>query len=225
MDGNLRQLMETRAGRLGKIVRPFELHEEELIILKIALGMAYLHSRGLVHRDLKPENLLAKEHCEGDIEVKIVDFGISHLIDESPEWNNTQAIFIPVYYSGMGTLFYRAPEVLPYPDEPPEDLSKLGLPDKSSEMNLQALKATDVYSFAMICYDVLTGEPACSDLSLTAYAQVRSGNYRPKWPAHPPPEQKWQQLKSLVERCWDLLPQKRPTFDYICKELAPISMS
>ncbi len=145
---------------------------------------------------------------------------MSHLVEESPESNDTQATFTPVYYSGMGTGFYRAPEVLPYDDDSPEDLSKLGLPDKSSEMNLQALKATDVYSFAMTCYEVLTGERACSDLNATDYAQVRSGNYRPKWPAHPPPEQKWQQLKSLVERCWDRLPQERPTFDYIYKELA-----
>ena len=216
MDGNLRELMDTR--RSGANVRPFKLHEEVLIISKIALGMAYLHSRGLVHRDLKPKNLLAKEHCNGPIEVKIVDFGISHLIDESSESNDT-----PDYYDGTGTTFYRAPEMLPLRKDPPEDLYKLGLPDKDSKMNLQALKATDVYSFAMTCYEVLTGNCPCSGLEATAYAQVRSENYRPKWPAHPP-EKKWQQLKSLVERCWDLLPQQRPTFDEICEELATISM-
>jgi len=215
MDGNLRELMKTRPGK-----RPFELHEKELIISQIALGMAYLHSRGLVHRDLKPENLLAQEHCDGPIEVKIVDFGISHLIDESSESNDT-----PDYYAGTGTTFYRAPEMLPLGNkDPPEDLSKLGLPDKDSKMDLQALKATDVYSFAMTCYEILTGNCPCSELEVTDYARVRSENYRPKWPAHPP-EQQWQQLKSLVERCWVLLPQQRPTFDEICKELHTISMS
>ena len=226
MDGNLRKLIKTRLGkrRFGAKVRPFELHEEYLIISKIALGMAYLHSRGLVHRDLKPMNLLAQEHCPEPIEVKIVDFGISHLIDESPESNDTQEIYTPLYYDGTGTAVYRAPEMLPLRKELPEDLSKLGLPDERSEMNLQALKATDVYSFAITCYEILTGNDPCLDLEATAYARVRSENYRPKWPAHPPPEKKWQQLKSLVERCWVLLPQKRPTFADICKELAKISM-
>jgi serine/threonine protein kinase len=60
MDGNLRKLINTRLrkrkGLLGPSNEtrngPIELYEEMLIISKIALGMAYLHSRGLVHRDL-----------------------------------------------------------------------------------------------------------------------------------------------------------------------------
>ena len=93
MDSNLRKLMDPRLGKrhFGANVRPFALHEAELIISKIALSMAYVRFRELVHRDLKPTDFLAQEHSNGPIEVKIVDYGMSHLVEESPESHDTQA--------------------------------------------------------------------------------------------------------------------------------------
>lgn len=44
-----------------------------------------------MHRDLKPTDFLAQEHSNGPIEVKIVDYGMSHLVEESPESHDTQA--------------------------------------------------------------------------------------------------------------------------------------
>jgi serine/threonine protein kinase len=224
INGNLRKLIDTRMkkrkGADGPRRGPFDLHEELLIISKIALGMAYLHSRGLVHRDLNPHNVLAQQ--SGIIDVKIVDFGISHL--ESSDIHVTYR-----YYTGMGTRFYRAPEMMPI--DPKEDLSKLGLPDISSTADLQALKATDVFSFAMTCYEVLTGKaPFEAELSTGSmhesdYAKVRSEDRRPPWPARPDPEPKWSKLKSLVEGCWVRIPKDRPTFDKVCKELMEISRS
>lgn len=40
--------------------------------LDVAMGMAYLHSQGVVHRDLKSENLVLTE----DLHVKLTDFGV-----------------------------------------------------------------------------------------------------------------------------------------------------
>lgn len=89
MDRNLRNLMDSRLEKGNFGANAFELHEEELTISKIALGMEYLHSRGLVHRDLKPANLLAQEPSNGIIEVKIVDFGLSHLVEFLSELSDT----------------------------------------------------------------------------------------------------------------------------------------
>ena len=94
MGSNLRKLMDTRLGKrhFGATVRPFDLHEAELMISKIALSTAYVRSGELVHRDLKPTDFLAQEHYNGPIKVKIVDFGMSHLVEEFPESHDTQAL-------------------------------------------------------------------------------------------------------------------------------------
>jgi serine/threonine protein kinase len=42
-------------------------------------ALVYMHEQKIIHRDLKPENLLLKHKPNSiyDIEVKIIDFGLS----------------------------------------------------------------------------------------------------------------------------------------------------
>ena len=88
MSSNLRELIECRQRKRktrdtsSASVQPFDLHEAVLIIWKIALGMAFLHSREVMHRDLKSPNVLVQEH-PGHIDVKIVDFGLSRYLTKS----------------------------------------------------------------------------------------------------------------------------------------------
>jgi serine/threonine protein kinase len=221
MDGDLQNLIDTRMGRREGAQkpqkRPFDLHEQVFIILQIALGMAHLHSQGFVHGDLKPVNVLTQEHF-GVTNVKVAGLIWAHL-------NLRNLETIGGYYTGWGTAFYRAPEMSPIDCSHSEDFAELGLPDKSLEPDFQALQATDVFSFAMTCYHVITGNAPNSDLRLREYAKVRSQGYRPKWPTNSDLEPMWLQLKSLVERCWVLIPKERPTFDDICKELLKIHSS
>src|ERR1700751_4483133 len=48
------------------------------IIAQACRGLQAAHDQGLVHRDLKPSNLFVLE----DDTVKIIDFGVAHLIDK-----------------------------------------------------------------------------------------------------------------------------------------------
>jgi serine/threonine protein kinase len=67
------------------------------IASKVLLGLAYIHSHGMVHRDLKPENI--RVTTRGD--VKIMDFGIAY---DPSENNLTQPGVL------IGSPHYLAPE-------------------------------------------------------------------------------------------------------------------
>jgi serine/threonine protein kinase len=66
---------------------------------KVLNGLSILHSLGIIHRDIKPENILLK-NIENPL-VRIADFGLSCLTDESNECKGTK-----------GTLDYISPYVL-----------------------------------------------------------------------------------------------------------------
>jgi len=210
MDGSLRTLIKTRMEKKPETAKPFTFAEEVLIISTIARGMVYLHSRGLVHRDLNSLNVLAQDYSP-IVVVKIVDFGRSYL--EGPS-NSSETT--PGFYTGMGTTCFRAPEMLNFNPKSNEVVPE-GLPDPSAKADPSALKATDVYSFAMLCYEVLTGLCPCDEnktMQRTEYAAWR--RYRPTyWPENSNPR-----LKSLVQKCWSMNPKERPTFREIYNLLA-----
>lgn len=47
----------------------------------ICCGMAYLHVRNVMHMDLKPANILV----DGDLKVKVADFGISKILNDNEQ--------------------------------------------------------------------------------------------------------------------------------------------
>src|SRR6185436_18134663 len=59
---------------------PLPVAEALHIALQVARGLAKAHRHGIVHRDIKPANLM----LDADGIVKILDFGIARLPDQSP---------------------------------------------------------------------------------------------------------------------------------------------
>ena len=165
------------------------------IMLQIAKGMSYLHDMKVAHCDLKPQNvivapsnnlILANLKC---IDVKLLDFGISKVkVKDSLE--------MPTERNILGTCGYMAPEAMA------KELSEV-----------DALKA-DVFSFGMMCSDILSGEKPCFHL-LCDYFEYVHESKRPKLPTTYS-----ELLRSLVHECWSLDPSKRPTFLDIYKRLA-----
>jgi serine/threonine protein kinase len=73
----------------------------------------------------------------------------------------------------------------------------------------------DVYSFAMVCYEILSGDIPFSHISSASEVKkmVLDGGH-PELPTRCP-----ELLKNLIERCWSLSASQRPKFGEICAEL------
>ncbi len=74
------------------------------ILRNVLLGLAHMHSKGVMHRDLKPENLMLKGKKISD--VRIIDFGLSTFIDAEE-----------YLYKRCGTPGFVAPEVIKHGEE------------------------------------------------------------------------------------------------------------
>ncbi|MBI5171486.1 MAG: serine/threonine protein kinase [Candidatus Melainabacteria bacterium] len=59
------------------------------LYIKVLEGLSYAHRRGIVHKDLKPANLMLTTGGEQQVEVKILDFGISELTEVAPVQGST----------------------------------------------------------------------------------------------------------------------------------------
>ncbi len=47
------------------------------ILLQISLGLKHIHENNIIHRDIKPANILIHYKINGDMILKITDFGVS----------------------------------------------------------------------------------------------------------------------------------------------------
>ncbi len=103
-----------------------ELNERLKIFNKICEAVAFAHRNLIIHRDLKPSNILITK----DGETKLLDFGISKLLDESAETPKNTTLF------GAMTPEYASPEQI---------------------RGETVSTATDIYSLGVVLYKMLTG--------------------------------------------------------------------
>jgi serine/threonine protein kinase len=161
------------------------------IMIQIASGMCYLHDMKVAHRDLKPDNVILTSVGGSTMEyvhVKILDFGISKIeVKNSPQVPTNEGIF--------GTCGYMAPEAHT---------------KRSSEVD--AFK-TDVFSFGMMCYEILSNKRPYTGKILRDYVRFLE-NKRPELPKTCSKD-----LKSLIHECWSSEPLDRPAFLDISKKL------
>ncbi|MFT3765564.1 MAG: serine/threonine-protein kinase [Minicystis sp.] len=74
-------------GRLVKEGRRFEITEAIELVVQAADALARAHEAGVVHRDVKPSNLFLTQRSDGSPLVKVLDFGISKVVEEAAQEN------------------------------------------------------------------------------------------------------------------------------------------
>lgn len=81
---------------------PLSAYEAIDILLQACKAMAEAHTLGIIHRDLKPANLFVAKRPDGSLLIKVLDFGISKLVEEQNGVSNTKtsvALGSPAYMS------------------------------------------------------------------------------------------------------------------------------
>ncbi|KAF0923516.1 hypothetical protein E2562_006400 [Oryza meyeriana var. granulata] len=176
---------------------PFPLVVAADIMLQIARGMEYLHAKKIYHGELNPSNVLVKpRHPDGGyVHVKVAGFGrpglAAGVAKASANANGND-----------NSCIWYAPEVL----------KSDGIADAAARCTEKA----DVYSFAMICFELLTGKVPFEDNHLQGDKTSKNicAGERPLFPFQAP-----KYLTALTKRCWHADPAQRPAFSSVCRVL------
>ena len=158
--------------------------ERMTVAYDLAAAFRYMHDNKLVYRDMKKENI--GFDVRGD--VKIFDFGLSKCLSEKARFKDSCGR--PAYGYNLtprtGSIPFMAPEVCradPYSVE------------------------CDVFSFAILLWELLALKPAYSGYSRREYMdRVVRNKERPSIHKHWPPLTRF-----ILSEAWDDNPQKRPT--------------
>jgi serine/threonine protein kinase len=133
-----------RLKRTGPI--PFE--ELHGIIEQVWMGLADAHRVGIIHRDLKPSNVFLERRPDGQMRVKILDFGISKLPKEMGGETLTEM------GQSLGTFSFM----------PPEQIGKAKTVDHRA----------DIYACATLIYQALSGQLPYSARNILVMVELKS---------------------------------------------------
>ncbi|PKA64237.1 Light-sensor Protein kinase [Apostasia shenzhenica] len=185
---------------------PFPLHVTIDIMLQIARGMEYLHSQNVYHGDLNPSNILVNSKSTSpDSYANVKIAGVGHCAS-SNEPKGPSSPAGPA--GGANPCIWHAPEVLSDQDHP--------FPGAEAASTKKCSEKADVYSFGMICFELLTGKIPFEDGHLQGdkmSRNIRAGE-RPLFHFASP-----KFLTNLTKRCWHADPSQRPSFSSICRML------
>jgi eukaryotic-like serine/threonine-protein kinase len=173
LSDHMRRVADLKDGSAARV------REALAIARQIADALDVAHERGVIHRDLKPANI--KITNEGV--AKVLDFGLAKAVSEADDLNVSHSPTITVHNTQagviLGTAAYMSPE------------QARGRPVD---------KRTDIWSFACVLYEMLTGRPAFHAETTSDYIAAILGRDPDltQLPAATPPS-----IRRLLQRCFE----------------------
>lgn len=173
----------------------FNLFKATNVVQQISNGMSYLHAKGIVHNDLTTKNIFLEIKLSPKNillhKVVITDFGLFSA--RKIRINNNNGLHIPLNW-----LCYLAPELI------------RGLKQtKKVHEELQFSKASDVYAFGTVWYEILSGEfPFKGQGAESTIYQVGRGMKQTLANL-----QATREVKDILMLSWAFQPDDRPDFN------------
>ncbi|HEY4016600.1 MAG TPA: serine/threonine-protein kinase [Polyangiaceae bacterium] len=168
-------------------------HDLLFYMKDVAVALEAAHRSGVVHRDLKPTNIFLHEDRDGRVVPKLLDFGVSKVLEEEQNTGLTMAGTV------LGSPHYMSPE------------QAMGASDIDGR--------TDVFAFGGILFEALTGRRAYEApnfnaliVTIATKQPLRIDDMAPKLP---------EALRSLVRECLITLRESRiQSFDKVSERIA-----
>jgi eukaryotic-like serine/threonine-protein kinase len=105
-------------------------------VLHACVAVADAHALGIVHRDLKPANLFCVRRSDGQLCIKVLDFGISKLIDVA---GGTPSLELTKTNTLVGSPLYMSPEQM--------------------QLSRSVDARTDIWALGVVLFELIAGRP------------------------------------------------------------------
>lgn len=160
--------------------QPLEPRRALKLISQVCGALSYAHHRGVIHRDIKHSNIMVRRGHDGQEQVKVLDFGIAKMMQDTSDLTLTGTI--------LGSPHFMAPE---------------------QARGLKLDPRVDIYAVGVLLYCSLTGRYPFDGKSFRDILFAHLGDEVPPFRERNPEISLDPNLEATVRRCLAKEPEDR----------------